>query len=154
MAQHLNLHLHGLGVVHLGVAAAKDRMPEEGHLLFQGPVGGNHALEPPPLGLRQAVAVPGSYMVPAGQVFFPRRLLLWVKEFFHGSLVTLGRSALQLVSTGAEPGSAHEVCHEGNIFFRHSANPLMLESRVSNERSVRLEIYHISNWDSTKLRPT
>jgi hypothetical protein len=45
-AEHDDLFQHLVAVIDLGISGGKNLVPKEGHLFFQGPLGGNHIEEP------------------------------------------------------------------------------------------------------------
>ena len=114
--EELQLLVHLRVAVHLGVTGGKDVVPEQGHLLFQRTLGRHHAVHP--VGLVRGDARPHAVVgnVAVGQVVVEGRLLLGVEQFLHGGLVSLGQSSFQLVAVGAEPGAAHQVGHQGQVF--------------------------------------
>ena len=88
-------------VVHLGDAGGEHLVPEEGHLLFQGPLGVDHEVEP--FGGAHALdgpRLPGPGMVPEEIIPVHGGLAGGVQELFHGGVVAPGNPGLQLLPGG------------------------------------------------------
>ncbi len=116
LAEGFNLPV-GLGVaVQLGVAGGEDMVPEEGHLLFQGPLGADHAVHPVALVAGHAGAAAEVGHVAVGQVILKGRLVFRVEQLLHRGCVALGSIGLHLVRVGAETGPAEQVSHETGLF--------------------------------------
>ena len=111
-------------VVNLGDAGGKDLVPEEGHLLFQWPLGVDH--EPEPFGgahAGQGAGFPGPGVVADQFVTVQCGLRFGVEQFFHRGLVAASGPLLQLLPGGAETGPAHQVGHQGDVLVSHRCPP-------------------------------
>ena len=121
-------HGHHVGylvvVVHLGDPRGEHLVPEEGHLLFQGPLGVHHVVEP--FGGAHALdgtGLPGPGVVPEEVVPVHGGLAGGFEELFHGGVVAPGHPGFQLLPGRSEARPAHEMGHQRDVFVSHSLPP-------------------------------
>ena len=103
---------HVVVVVNLGNAGRENLVPEQRHLLFQGPLGVEHVVYPlTGAHARQSARPPSPRVIPHHFDPVYLRLFLGIEKLFHGRLVALGCSRFQLLTGRTEPRPAHKVCH-------------------------------------------
>ena len=105
--EHVQLLLYLAAVLALGVADAKDAVPEEGHLLLQRALSVDHAV-----GEISLVDFQGVHLFPVDEialqdVHLQVRLLHRAEQFVHHGLVALGGVLFQFFVGGAETGATH-----------------------------------------------
>ena len=132
LAEHVYLLQHLVAVVHLGVAGGEDVVPEEGHLLLEGPGGVNHL--PHVVGLAvvgHSAGQLGAGGVPEEEVLVVVGdvVLLGLQKLLHGGLVSPGGSLLQLGAGCSEAGAPHQVGHQRNVFSGSHSSSFPLVGR-------------------------
>ena len=111
-AEQLDLFQQLVVVVDLGIAGREDMVPEQRHLLFERPLGIDQIVHPVDVAHRRLAAGQKRRRLVAQQgVGIDRRLGLGMQQFFDRRLVPLGRPCFELVATGAETRSPHQVSH-------------------------------------------
>ena len=120
LAEHVYLVDNDVVVVDLGLAGGEEVVPEEDHLLFEGPTGVDESVEPG----SAAHAWGGDGAVETGviaQELEPVGLIaIGVHQLVDGGIVAFGYAPFQLLAAGAETGSAHKVSHQGYIVTSHT----------------------------------
>ena len=106
----------------LGIANAKDPVPEQADLLFQLPGGVDHTVGPVALVGHDAGHVTPAVHVPLHHVHIQVGLLFRMEQFFNRGFVANRRPPFQLLIRRAKPGSPHQVAHQQDIVACHSLN--------------------------------
>ena len=112
-----NLAGHLRWIVHLGVAGGEQLMPEEGHLLFQRPLGVDHPEYPIGLINRRRPGPLITREVTVQQFFIYGRLQLWMQKLLDHGFVAFGDTLLQYFTGITETRASHQVGHQSNIFL-------------------------------------
>ena len=131
LPEHLDLLGNLRGIVHLGVAGGEQLVPEEGHLLFQRPLGVHHPVHPFRLigGRTQRPFQRGEEAVK--QFVVNRRLVFGVEQLFNGGFVSLGGARLQFCVGSAETCPPHQVGHQGNFVFGRHLGPSSISGQAN-----------------------
>ena len=103
----------------LVVGAGEDVVPEEGHLLLQGPLGVDHAVDPLCAVPRKGVEVDQRTVVATEEIVLHFGEPFGVQEVFYYVFVWALSQSFEVVARGAETGATVQVSHEGDLFVRH-----------------------------------
>ena len=118
-AEHVVLRDEGRRVFALVVRAGEDVVPKERHLLLQGPLGVNHAVDPLRAVPRQGVEVDERPVIPSKKVILDFGEPLGVQEVLDYVLVWPLGLSFEFVSRRAKTGATIQVSHEGDLLVRH-----------------------------------
>ena len=97
LPEHVYLQLDLPAVLALGVAGAEDAVPEQGDLLFQGPLGVDHGVGPVGLVDLQGVHFPPVNKPALQQVHFKAGVVAGVQQVLHRGFVACGGPPFQLL---------------------------------------------------------
>ena len=105
-------------IVDLGIAGGEHMVPEQGGLLFEGPLGVDQVVHPIEVAHRRLSAGQQRRRLIAQQrIGIDRWLRLGVEQFLHRRLVALGRARLDFVAVCAKAGPPHQVRHQSDVVF-------------------------------------
>ena len=115
-----NLAGHLRGIVHLGVGGGEQLVPEEGHLLFQGPLGVDHPVHPVGLVNRRRPGPLVTREEPVQQFLVYGRLPLRMQKLLDHGFVAPGDALLQFLTGITKARASQQVGHQSNVFLvRH-----------------------------------
>src|SRR5262249_50769427 len=119
-ADHVDLQGHRRRVFALMPARRNHAMPEQRHLLLQGALGIDHAIDPTPLPYCERVLHERPQrVIAANDVLLYLGEAFRMQQIFHNSRIALSGVGFEFLPRGAKPSTAHKVGEQRQVIVGH-----------------------------------